>query len=104
MNAGKLRNKVTILRKSTVKNDFGEEIETYTPIYNLRAQIIYLNGKKYVNNSEIFNEQTLKVVTYIREVKTADILEFKGVRFRIIDVTPDVDFIHQTITAEKIND
>ncbi len=104
MNIGNMRYIVEVLRKSTSKNEYGEEVEVYSTIHKLKAEVIFLNGKKYINNSEIFSERTIKVTTYIRDINTTDIIVFNNNKYKIIDITPNIDLIFQTITAQMIND
>lgn len=104
MNPGRLKDIVVIKRKTDVKDEYGSINSVWDDLHTLKAEVIYLNGKKFVNADEIFYQRTLKVTVYRRDINTTDVVEFKGDKYRIIDITPSIDLIYLTITCEKIND
>lgn len=104
MNVGLMRNKVKILRKSVVKDEYGAEMETYTQLCEPYAYIKYMNGNKRLSANEIFYNQTLNITIYYKELYTSDLVEFKGSRYRIVDIVPSTDLLFISIVCERINE
>lgn len=52
INAGNLREKVTLLRAETVRSEFGEQMEKWLPYAEVHAQVIQQRSAKAFNNGE----------------------------------------------------
>jgi SPP1 family predicted phage head-tail adaptor len=65
--AGKLRNRVTIQQYTAAKNDYGEDIKAWTDYYDCWASIEPLTGREYFDSQQIVPETQSRVVIRYKE-------------------------------------
>ena len=71
MRAGRLRHKVTLERKGTTKNQFGEIVDTWTSIAVRRCSIEPLMGKEFFANDNEYSRLTTRIrIRHDSTVKT----------------------------------
>jgi len=67
MKAGNYNEVITFLVPELSKNEFGEKVQEYTPLYTTRAFVAYDTGSRFIVNSEVFNQysKTFTVHDYL---------------------------------------
>lgn len=103
MNVGLLRDRVKVIERVVAKDEYGAITETLVTKYELLAYVKHLNSSKRLSASEVFTNQTLSIVTYVKPVKVTDLIEYNGSRYEIIDIIPSSDLIFMSIMCQKIN-
>lgn len=105
MKAGLLEEIIKIITPTTIKNEYGEEIETWEDKYKTRARLIHNSGNRSNTNGEIFytHNKTLQVRHYV-PVNSYDRIEWNNQLYRILDIEPNKQQMMLTITIELIND
>lgn len=58
MKAGNYNEVITFLVPELSKNEFGEKVQEYLPLYTTRAFVAYNTGSRFVVNNEVFNDYT----------------------------------------------
>lgn len=104
MIAGNLRHRIKIKRFTTVKNEFGESVESYTDYLTLKCEIKSQAGNLETNNSELFNSKLLKFITYYRPISENDLIVFKNQNYKILSVIEIGYKEGLELTATLIND
>jgi SPP1 family predicted phage head-tail adaptor len=106
MRAGLLRDKITIQKPTTSKNEYGSTEITWADVYNTRAQVAYQNGYKKTGANEIYNID--KIYFTIRSNMTIENtyrILFKDKKFKIdfVKINP-YPAASQQIETEVINE
>ena len=84
MKAGNYNEVITILVPELSKNEFGEKVQEYHPLYQTRAFVAYDTGSRFVVNSEIFNQysKTFTVRDYL-DINEKMLIEYDNQRWTI---------------------
>jgi SPP1 family predicted phage head-tail adaptor len=61
MNVGRLRHRVKLQSKSVTRNDFGEEVVTWTDTATVWAEVSGLSGREYITQSRTEAELSHRV-------------------------------------------
>jgi head-tail adaptor len=101
---GKMRYDIIVQKKINIRGEFGEFKEEWSDYLNLKADVIYNNGGKTIDNDEIFNTQQITFTIYYRDVKEDMIIIFNNKKYQInfINEIPYKQGI--IISAELINE
>lgn len=84
MNPGKLRHRITFLRKVKEKNEVGDTVLVERPWKTVWASVEPLKGREYFEARKIQSEATHKIIIRYLTGVTPDMkIEFKG---RIFDI------------------
>jgi SPP1 family predicted phage head-tail adaptor len=104
MNIGNLKYNIIIQRLTKNKDVYGSVVETYTNVYNLKANVKYAGGSKTIENDEIFTPLTIIFTTYKRNILESDIILFDNKKFKIYYIDRTFDNIFLEIKTQKINE
>lgn len=105
MQAGQLKEVISIYKHQTTVTEFGEQITDYVFKYKTRARINYNRGSRDNVNNEIFHatEREFIVRIYVK-VKEEDRILYNGQYYTILSIQPDPDFQQKTIIGELVNE
>lgn len=103
--AGQLRDKIDITRFDKVKNDYGEEVVSYTYIGSVRAGVINNPTSRTVINSEIQYPYTKNLVVrkYV-DVSENDWIKYKEKDYRILSIEENEQYQNKMITVQLVNE
>lgn len=105
MEAGKLKDRIKILQRNIIINEYNEQGIEYVTYRDTRAQVIYKQGNKVIENDEIVQvyNPTFIVRNYI-QVNETMLIEFKNNKYRILSIIEDTQKQNKTIYTEKVNE
>ncbi len=103
VNAGILREVITILKLETTQDSYGDIKQVYSPFMTLRASIKYAGGSKTSENFEAFNTKSIVFTTYVRPIDESMRIGWKGDTY-IINQMPMVNYDWLEISAERLKD
>jgi head-tail adaptor len=85
MNIGKLKTRILIKGEIVTRNEFGEELKTYSTRYDIWAKQTNQIGKKFdVDDTETAISKTVFYCRFFPDVSTKDKIEVK-VRYKGVD-------------------
>lgn len=87
MKAGNYNEVITFLVPELSRNEFGEKVQEYSPLYTTRAFVAYDSGSRFVVNSEVFNDysKTFTVHDYL-EINEKMLIEYDNKRWTITSI------------------
>lgn len=87
MKAGNYNEVITFLVPELSRNEFGEKVQEYSPLYTTRAFVAYDSGSRFVVNSEVFNDysRTFTVHDYL-EINEKMLIEYDNRRWTITSI------------------
>lgn len=105
MIAGILKEIITIKRAVIVKNDFGEEVETWSDVTTTRAYVKQSSSQRNEENGEITYDfiKEFRVRIYV-DVRPYDIIIWNGQKYRILSLDKQKDLQQITLQTELINE
>lgn len=105
MEAGKLKDRIKILQRNIITNEYNEQGIEYVTYRDTRAQVIYKQGNKVIENDEIVQvyNPTFVIRNYIQLNETL-LIEFKNNKYRILSIIEDTQKQNKTIYTEKVNE
>lgn len=105
MIAGILKDIITIKRAVIVKNDFGEEVETWSDVTTTRAYVKQSSSRRNEENGEITYDfiKEFRVRIYV-DVRPYDIIIWNGQKYRILSLDKQKDLQQITLQTELINE
>ncbi len=87
MNIGNLRTLVTIERRVVSRNDIGDEIETWTRVAGVYADVHPIRGREYLSLREMQSDITTRITTrYMAGIDTT-------MRFKVGDAAYEIDSV-----------
>jgi SPP1 family predicted phage head-tail adaptor len=87
MQAGKLDRFITIEQKSVVKDTFGAEVVTWTPVINTWAEVRPISGREFLQAKQVQEEVTVQVrLRYTPGIKPAMRVTVQGHIYDIVYV------------------
>lgn len=105
MEAGKLKNRIVFLERNITQNEFNEQSVEYNTYKETRAQIIYKQGNKVIENDEIIQTYNPTfIVRYYLQVNETMLIEYNNIRYRILSIVADTYKQCKTIYTEKYNE
>ena len=107
MRAGSLQFVIEVLKPDIEKNVYGEDYCTYVHKFGTRANVIYNNGNRTVENDEIIfaYDVTFQIRMYhFFNINEKDRIVFAGKQYRILSI--EVQKLAQLINirTEQINE
>jgi len=94
---------ISVERLNVIKDSYGSITSNYLPHLTLKASIKYLSGSKVVDNSEIFNVNTLQISTYYRDINESDRIVYNGKYYKILSIQ-EIGYLEGLLMiVEKIN-
>ncbi len=105
MIAGILKEVITIKRAAIVKNEFGEQVETWSDVTTTRAYVKQSSSQRSEENGEITYNfiKEFRVRIYV-DVQPYDIIIWNGQRYRILSIDKQKDLQQITLQTELINE
>lgn len=105
MIAGILKDIITIKRAVVIKNDFGEEVETWSDVTTTRAYVKQSSSQRNEENVEITYDfiKEFRVRIYV-DVRPYDIIIWNGQKYRILSLDKQKDLQQITLQTELINE
>ena len=105
MIAGILKEVITIKRAVVIKNDFGEEVETWSDVTTTRAYVKQSSSRRNEENGEITYDfiKEFRVRIYV-DVRPYDIIIWNGQKYRILSLDKQKDLQQITLQTELINE
>ena len=103
MFAGILKKKIEVYRKSVIKNDFGEEVETYTKVHSYRAGVSHQSTSRTVINSEIQYPYTkFLIVRIYADIIEEDVILLDGKYYRITSIELNDDLQNKRVDIIRV--
>lgn len=105
MNAGQLKDTITIFSPEPFQNEFGERIEQLVEKYSCKAKVEHRGGSRNNVNGEVFltNSKIFHIRIY-HEINDNDIVSYEGKKYRIIDVEKIKEYQEIILTTTLINE
>ena len=105
MKAGLLKEKITILKPRVEKTQTGAQKMIYEDFYETRTHVINNSGNRENNSGEVFysNNKTFIVRSYV-PVNEHMIILYRGNKYKILSIDPNLWFGNLEIQTEKINE
>lgn len=105
MRAGLLKEVVEIKRAELVKNELGEEVETWTTVYTTRARVENMNSSIENQNDELTYVFTKRfTMRFYVPVHEFDRILWRDKLYRVISIDKDIPLQQLVVTGELIND
>lgn len=107
MISGRLNKNILIEKLVTQINEFGEETTEYVTTYKTRADVVYDNGNRTVENGEVFfsYNKTFILWYYFTKVLTElDRILYEGKYYRILSLEPVQESKILYVRTELINE
>lgn len=104
MIAGTLKEIVSFLAPTTIKDGFGSTNITYSKVCTTRASVRYSSGSREVSNNEILNSYNyIFTVRSYHNINEKMLIEWKGKQYRILSID-NTETSKLTITTELVNE
>ena len=105
MQAGLLKELISIYKPELSSNEYGEQIQEYVKCKDTKSQVRYNNGNKSISNDEVVSNytKTFLVRNYI-EINDNYIIEWNKNRYRILSIEDNKQYQYKQIIAELINE
>ena len=105
MRAGLLKEVVEIKRAELVKNELGEETETWNTVYTTRARVENMNSSVENQNDELTYVFTKRfTMRFYVPVQEFDRILWRDKLYRVISIDKDIPLQQLVVTGELIND
>lgn len=105
MQAGRLNEIIEIHKPFQRKNEYGEIEDTFEKSFQTKAQVIYNNGAKIIDNNEVFNEYKLQFIIRIyHNIKTTDRIKYNGDYYQIEAIEISKQYQLQKLNCSIINE
>lgn len=88
MRAGKLDQQITVQRFTTVIDDYGTPVETWTDVATVRAQIIQASTTEFIQGGARDDTVMIFRTRHIEDITTADRVVYDGDEFNIKELKP----------------
>lgn len=103
MNAGKLRHRVTIQKKTVVRDTYGGETVTWADVATVWAEVAPIGGREYYGAGQTLAESTFTVtMRYRSDIVPAWRLMHGTKVYEIMVVIPDVKHTELLIGCREI--
>lgn len=105
MQAGLLREYISIYKPQLSKNEYGEQIQEYERVYQTKSQVKFNNGNRGISNDEVVSNY---VVTFImrRYISIAEnyIIQWYDRKYRILSIEDNRQYNYKSVIGELINE
>lgn len=105
MQAGLLKECITIEKPTVIQNGFGANELEWSKFVDTRAYVNYTSGNRVTSNNEIiWAYQVNFTIRVYHQVNEKMRIIWHGNKYRILAIEPDKDKQKQTIRTELINE
>lgn len=102
MKAGRLRNRITIQKKVIGKDNFGQDIDQWVDVCNVRAEIRDISGREYQSSQAEQSQTDCKILIRHRNDITPDMRVLcNGIYYDIKAVLEDVKRTRLELPCQK---
>lgn len=102
MKAGRLRNRITIQKKVIGKDNFGQDIDQWVDVCNVRAEIRDISGREYQSSQAEQSQTDCKILIRHRNDITPDMrVMCNGIYYDIKAVLEDVKRTRLELPCQK---
>ncbi len=103
--AGLLNEIIEIYKVVWEKDKYGSQVETLELVTTTRARVVYNNGSRNIENSEIVhNYNKTFIVRYYVPINDYDKILWQGKYYRVLSIDSSREYQEKTINTELIND
>lgn len=103
MNAGRFDQIVEIWRYTSVQNEYGEAIKTWTKISDIYAKVDYFNGSESVNGEQWENKQNQNVIIrYVSDLTVKDRIKHGDIFLNIISISEIDRRMYQKLQCKEV--
>lgn len=103
MRAGLLNKVVTILEPVTINSEYGGAETKYESTKNTKARVVFNNGERLVDNSEIYHSYTISFeIRNYHKVNEDMRIKYKDKQYRILSVEEQVQSL--ILKCELVNE
>ena len=105
MRAGLLNEIIAIYRQQEVQSEYGDISTTYVQVSTTRAKVNHSQGKRELQNEEIFfNYSKTFIVRIYVDVRDADRIKYGDKFYRVTSIEPDAHSQQKIIVTELVNE
>lgn len=105
LRAGLLREQIVVKRRTVTRNDYGEEVDTWTDVLTTRARVDFRSGTRMVDVNEVADPHTVTFIVRLNvQVNVYDRIEWRGRLYSVQSVNEEVTRQQITILAQVINE
>lgn len=102
---GALNKTIEQWRKTSVKNEYGEYIDQWAKVRDIKAYVYAASGKEVVTNDEVFDTINLKVsIRNQVDIIEQDRVKYNGNMYLINFIQPDLSDRWLTLQLTRINE
>lgn len=105
INSGLLQYRIRFLQADVERNDFGEQMQSWKPVYSCRANVRFMKGSRAIMAGELWNPTSV-VITCRRNsiINNRQRIRWEGNTYTIVSINPDTADRSLTIVADLINE
>jgi SPP1 family predicted phage head-tail adaptor len=104
MQAGSMNRYIEVLRNIVTVNEYGEPVNTYTPLYKIKAQVKYLSGNKTISAKEIFFSSKVSFTVRSQyKIDDTDRIKYND-KLYAVDYITESEQSSKTIITDLINE
>lgn len=105
MQAGLLKDIIEFEQRELITNEFNEQMIVYKPCLTTKAQVIYSDGSRAIENDEmVFNYSPIFNIRYYHNVNETMRIKFNNQYYRIVSIQPFKQYQYKRIITELINE
>lgn len=105
MRAGLLKNVVTVLKPTIIKNEYGEEETTYVTKFTTKARLQHEISSRDIENTEVvFNYTEIFTFRIYQNIEETDRILYRGKYYRIFRMLEEPEHMSITVYCELINE
>jgi head-tail adaptor len=105
MQAGLLKDLISIFKPELSSNEYGELIQEYVKCKDTKSQVKFNNGNRGISNDEVVSNYTKTfIVRHYIEINDNYIIEWNKNRYRILSIEDNKQYQYKQIIAELINE
>nr|DAY94681.1 MAG TPA: Putative head tail adaptor [Caudoviricetes sp.] len=105
MQAGLLKDIIEFEKRELITNEFNEQMIEYKPCLITKAQVIYSDGSRAIENDEIVvNYSPVFNIRYYHNVNETMRIKFNNQYYRIVSIQPFKQYQYKKIITELINE
>ncbi|WP_455639768.1 phage head closure protein [Parabacteroides sp.] len=105
ISAGLLKERITFLQAETMQNDFGEQVQTWKPVYCCRADVKFSKGSRAILAGEVWNPTSVVITCRLNcRINARQRIKWAENSYTIASINPDSSDRSLTIIADLINE
>lgn len=101
-----LRNEhIDIMRYASVKNEYGETVQTLEREYSTRAKVVHLSGSRQTRNDEIqYPYSKTFVMRYKSPINESNLIRWNEKLYRVLSIDHDRAMQQTVVQTEVVNE